>query len=225
MAVAVQAFYGVSVKLYLSLLSGLLALGVANGNATAQQTSGNHPTAVEIAVFSEPAYPALAKQARVFGDVVITVTVNKDGTVISTNVVKGHPMLSEAAVKSARESRYTCRACSGDQNDYTLTYSFQASDSTGPNFPCKQDPDTVSRAGQNISILTYARLVIPYFSSVRVRSPKCLYAWPCGSHWGGEDYYYYPVRSPKCLGLWKCGHELREPFATCDRLKRSQKSN
>jgi len=44
--------------------------------------------------------------------------------------------------------------------------------------------------------------------------------WPCGSHWGGEDYYYSAARSAKCLNLWNCGRQLREPFATCRQLHR-----
>ncbi|MEN3332297.1 MAG: periplasmic protein TonB [Blastocatellia bacterium] len=55
----------------------------------------------------EPAYPPLAKTARVSGAVVVEVTVDEDGKVISARAVSGHPLLKDAAVNAARAWMFT----------------------------------------------------------------------------------------------------------------------
>lgn len=51
----------------------------------------------------EPAYPPLAKAARVSGSVVVEVTVGEEGDVISARAISGHPLLKDSAVAAARE--------------------------------------------------------------------------------------------------------------------------
>ena len=50
----------------------------------------------------EPGYPPLAKVARVSGAVVVEVTIDEQGDVIDTQVISGHPLLRNAALKAAR---------------------------------------------------------------------------------------------------------------------------
>lgn len=50
----------------------------------------------------EPAYPPLAKAARVSGAVVVEVTVDEEGNVMSVRAISGHPLLKDAAVDAAR---------------------------------------------------------------------------------------------------------------------------
>jgi TonB family protein len=50
----------------------------------------------------EPAYPPLAKAARVSGAVVVEVTVDEDGKVIAARAISGHPLMKDAAVAAAR---------------------------------------------------------------------------------------------------------------------------
>lgn len=49
-----------------------------------------------------PAYPRLAKAARVSGTVVVEVTVDEEGTVISARAISGPPLLKDEAVAAAR---------------------------------------------------------------------------------------------------------------------------
>lgn len=49
-----------------------------------------------------PVYPPLAKAARIAGSVVVEVTVDEEGNVISARVISGHPLLKDAAVAAAR---------------------------------------------------------------------------------------------------------------------------
>src|SRR5207249_5057442 len=53
-----------------------------------------------------PQYPALARQVRVQGAVVLEATIDKDGTVRDLRVISGHPLLVEAAVKAVQQWKY-----------------------------------------------------------------------------------------------------------------------
>jgi periplasmic protein TonB len=54
----------------------------------------------------QPAYPALAKQARVQGIVSVQVLIDEQGTVISATPVGGHPMLRGSAQQAALRARF-----------------------------------------------------------------------------------------------------------------------
>lgn len=51
-------------------------------------------------------YPALARQARIQGEVVLQVDVSKDGTISAIKAISGHPMLIPAAVDAVKQWRY-----------------------------------------------------------------------------------------------------------------------
>ncbi|HEY7284087.1 MAG TPA: energy transducer TonB [Vicinamibacterales bacterium] len=53
-----------------------------------------------------PIYPEIAKQAKVSGAVVIEATIDKDGKVADTKVVKSAPLLEQAAVDAVRQWEY-----------------------------------------------------------------------------------------------------------------------
>lgn len=66
------------------------------------------------AVFrAEPLYPAAAKKERVSGTVVVEVTVNETGNVISSRAVCGPDLLVPAAVEAARKWRFAPTLLSG----------------------------------------------------------------------------------------------------------------
>jgi periplasmic protein TonB len=54
----------------------------------------------------KPAYPALARQARIQGSVVLQAVIAKDGTIQGLRVVSGHPMLTTSAVDAVKQWRY-----------------------------------------------------------------------------------------------------------------------
>ena len=53
-----------------------------------------------------PEYPPLARQVRVQGDVVLRAIISRTGTIEHLQVVSGHPMLAEAAIRAVRQWRY-----------------------------------------------------------------------------------------------------------------------
>ena len=72
--------------------------GVLQGSATRRVT---------------PTYPPLARAARVSGSVVVEVTVDESGNVMSARAVSGHPLLKDAAVAAARGWKFTPTQLSG----------------------------------------------------------------------------------------------------------------
>lgn len=197
-----------------------LALGLTYGafGQTDSRLGGSKADVTMVSLFT-PKYPPLARQANITGDVKIRVEVRKDGRLQSAVVLTGHPMLTAAALSSVQQSRFACRGCEDELTAQSLVYSFQIVAS--PGWPCPEAVGShVTQSENRVTVTAEPSMIYPVFSSIRFRSAKCIYLWACGSHWGGEDYYYYRIRSPKCLDLWTCGHRLREPFATCNKLHR-----
>lgn len=54
----------------------------------------------------DPIYPALAKQARIAGDVVIDAVIDVKGNVVEMQVLSGHPLLVPAALDALRKWKY-----------------------------------------------------------------------------------------------------------------------
>jgi periplasmic protein TonB len=54
----------------------------------------------------EPAYPTLARAARVQGDVVLSAIIDSNGQIKNLQLVSGHPMLVPAAIAAVRQWRY-----------------------------------------------------------------------------------------------------------------------
>ncbi|MGW8181722.1 MAG: energy transducer TonB, partial [bacterium] len=55
----------------------------------------------------EPQYPELAKRARVAGIVLLQVTVDETGSVAEVNIIRGHPLLNQAAVDAVKQWKYS----------------------------------------------------------------------------------------------------------------------
>jgi protein TonB len=53
-----------------------------------------------------PTYPPLAKSARVQGQVEFTATISKEGTIENLTLVRGHPLLVNAAKEAVLQWRY-----------------------------------------------------------------------------------------------------------------------
>jgi TonB family protein len=126
--------------------------GVANAQ-TQGATATTPETGVVLTKLAPPVYPPLARQARITGDIRIRIGIGPDGSVVSADVVSGHPMLKQAALDSAQKSIFGCGGCSDATTEYSLTYTFGFQDDGG----CEGVVEVS-----------------------RVRSSKCLYLWRCG---------------------------------------------
>ena len=67
-----------------------------------------------------PAYPPLARQARMQGVVKITAIVSRDGSVQSLQVVSGHPLLVAAAMDAVRQWLYEPTLLNGEPVEVVL---------------------------------------------------------------------------------------------------------
>lgn len=94
-----------------------------------QPTTIRAPSSViisKIITLPKPAYPAIAKQARVQGPVNVQILIDETGRVISAQAVKGSAMLTQAAVDAALRARFTPTKL-GDQPvkvQGVITYNF-----------------------------------------------------------------------------------------------------
>jgi TonB family protein len=91
---------------------------------------------VSITKLFPPVYPSLAKQARIDGDVQLTLSIRADGSVESTSAERGHPLLKQAALNSAQHSQFTCEQCGHEARDFHILYSFQLD----PPANCAENP-------------------------------------------------------------------------------------
>ena len=54
----------------------------------------------------EPQYPALARTARIQGEVVLFANIGRDGRIENLHIVSGHPLLAQSAVDAVKQWRY-----------------------------------------------------------------------------------------------------------------------
>jgi TonB family protein len=82
----------------------------------------------------EPIYPETARQARVSGVVVLEVQVDEEGNVASVKVLRGHPLLDQAAIDAVKQWRYKPTYFSGQPVPVvaTATVIFNAGGITTP---------------------------------------------------------------------------------------------
>lgn len=74
----------------------------------------------------EPAYPVIAREARVQGDVVLRAIISRTGEIANLELLSGHPMLVPAALDAVRQWRYRPFLLNGEpvEVDTTITVTF-----------------------------------------------------------------------------------------------------
>jgi protein TonB len=75
---------------------------------------GGNVQAANIARMVKPAYPPLAKQARIQGTVRFNAIIAKDGSIQNLQVVSGHPLLIPAATDAVRQWQYKPTLLNGE---------------------------------------------------------------------------------------------------------------
>ncbi len=135
------------------LIASALSL-IAVSVARPQVSDGSPKPAPFFLNLHPPAYPPLARQARISGDIVLQIGVRPDGSVASAEVISGHAMLKQSALESARKSTFLPQE-SKEATLYSLTYTFGL----------RADPGAGCTDG-----------------GMFVRAAKCLYLWKCAWH-------------------------------------------
>jgi TonB family protein len=75
-----------------------------------------------------PSYPPIARQAHASGTVVVQVTIDETGAIISAHAVRGHPLLQAVCVQAARAARFLPTKLCAEPVKVTgiITYNFVA---------------------------------------------------------------------------------------------------
>jgi len=179
------------------LLLGLAAVGalssavVANSFAQAAANSVATPSGVRLSKLSPPAYPTLARRTWITGDVNLLIGLRRDGSIESAVIVRGHPLLQQAALESAQLSQFECRGCTETETPFSLVYTFQL---VAPDCSAIANPSSsiaeqdrrpraqVSQSNDHVTVIDEGGFCDPGVRMKKVRSAKCLYLWKCGWH-------------------------------------------
>jgi TonB family protein len=179
------------------LLVRILAVGIVLIGSVVEcwgQSAANPNTVqgeVVLAKLAQPVYPPLARQTGITGDVELLLEIKNDGSVQSSTVVSGHPLLQQAALDSAKRSTFECRNCEQAVQSFRIYYSFQL----GPTVYCSEGSVAPKDAQREESYprVTQSQNRVTVFdrpvgtcdmagSVTKTRSWKCLYLWRCALH-------------------------------------------
>jgi protein TonB len=74
----------------------------------------------------QPNYPALARQARIQGTVILQAQISKTGDIENLSLVSGHPMLAPAAIEAVKQWKYKPYILNGEpvEVDTQVTVNF-----------------------------------------------------------------------------------------------------
>jgi protein TonB len=75
---------------------------------------GGDVSAAKLIYQPKPEYPQLARMARIEGAVELEAVIGKDGTIEELKVLKGHPLLVNAALEAVRQWRYQPTLLNGE---------------------------------------------------------------------------------------------------------------
>jgi TonB family protein len=112
----------------LSLAAYANSLPAQSPNSNQQGVAGAAKPIDEYAVKKvEPVYPPLARAAKVIGIVLVKVTSDEQGNVVSAEAVSGHPLLRDSAVDAARGWKFKP---TGTRLEGTITVNFEIRNDT-----------------------------------------------------------------------------------------------
>lgn len=180
-------------RLSLKFASFLAAASIFgfNSSAAAQGAAGGSRAAGEAfpTRLVLPIYPPIARAANIAGDVVIAVAITQAGTVLSTAIISGPPLLSSSALESAKQSQFDCRNCESEPTKLQLIYTYQLLPGTCNDQPGHSDKvkpgggvPGVTQDSNHITIVDFGVIICdPAVALTHVRSWKCLYLWKCAA--------------------------------------------
>jgi hypothetical protein len=169
-----------------ALVFSFCVIGMTLGEARIRNDGKQNGGSVEMLELKDPIPPTLGLE----GDVRIRLEIGRDGSVVSATATSGKPMLAQAALESAQNSKFLCRDYESETTTYFMTYTFQAGEHPGPGCCIGDTRTNQKRHGTEVRWLGEHVTV--------VEPPRCF----CSCPWPAP---LQKVRSWKCLYLWKCG--------------------
>ena len=125
-------------------------------------------------------YPPMAVAARVYGDVILNITLASDGSASAVTDESGPQMLRQAAINSPTRSKFQAKA--ENRIGYRLVYRFVLDQTT----KCEHD-DSYPRVKHEANLVVITEQNVPIcdptavIERVRFRSAESLFLWKCGS--------------------------------------------
>ena len=147
---------------------------------TDQKPNSDTPRVIKLFV---PAYPPMARIARVQGDVEVRLTIGRDGQVQSAVAVDGPPLLRPVALDSAQRSAFVCVLCESAAISLECKFEIVSRDEPKTMKDCEaiHDPPPAQVDILQRQITVFAEPVWLCDPTVRrVRAAKCLWLWRCG---------------------------------------------
>jgi hypothetical protein len=167
--------------LTIALIAALVsATGILIAQSPANPDAGK--SQVTLTELFPPAYPPLARQTRISGDVQLDLKIRQDGSVESLEVFSGHALLAPAALDSAKQSHFRCNDCSDSLTPYRMVYTFQFVDTEHCCSTTQADLPKPTQAENHITLFARVSCICdPAETTTKVRSIKCLYLWHCST--------------------------------------------
>jgi TonB family protein len=107
----------------------VLALAVSTLLAQTQEIPASKAQKVTVLKYAIPKYPAIAKTARITGEVTVKFNVEKDGTVSNARVIGGPPMLAQASLDAIKSWKFQCLSCGfGKPFEHQVVFGFRIGD-------------------------------------------------------------------------------------------------
>lgn len=109
------------------VLGGIIAAAPASAGTAADSAPpqrikvGGNVQAVNLLSGPKPVYPPEAKQAHISGTVELAAVIGKDGTIQNLTVVKGHPLLVQAALDAVKNWVYRPTLLNGNPVEVATT--------------------------------------------------------------------------------------------------------
>lgn len=172
----------------LSRLASFVSVPLIISALCSAQPAANADGDIRLSKLVIPDYPALARHARIQGDMDLTLLIGEGGQVISVVIDRGSalPELRQAVTVAARQSRFDCKSCDQKPQFYSLQYHFETKP-IDPETYCRAyaqldpPPADVDIPGARVSIYGWQEYTCdPAVEIRRFRSLKCLYLWNCG---------------------------------------------
>ncbi len=166
-------------KLQLAGMALCLLVTSTNASPQGKASSDKVEAGAVLTILSAPKCPQLARMANICGEVKVTASIRKDGSVESAEAT-GHPVLKQAALEAVQKSTFECRGCTEAVTKQSLTFSFELKDD-GDCCSAWTRPAEVTQSQDRIIIAAATSCLCDPAATRKVRSLKCLYLWRCGS--------------------------------------------
>ena len=89
-------------------------------------TSPAQTSDISVQRYEVPKYPAIARTARVEGEIVLQLKLAPNGDVVDAKVLSGPPMLHQASLDAVKKWRFYCRSCKyGAAFEHRITFGFR----------------------------------------------------------------------------------------------------